>query len=222
MYNYDNMSYDKLSQGVNMIKQTFHNLSEDKKTRIINAIKDEFNSVSIDKISINRIIKKAEISRGSFYQYFDDKSDLYEIIAIEVTDCIKTMFIESLLKNKGDIFDTFRDMFCNILEEFLSSDKKRIIRKHLYEYIPVDSSNARTILDHMKNKLEENKELFIRNINTAGFIDNSYEYVEDVFDLVISVFRELIFEFKTDSRTSEEIISEYDRKISIIQRGCLR
>ena len=26
-----------------------------------------------EKVSINRIIKTAEISRGSFYQYFDDK-----------------------------------------------------------------------------------------------------------------------------------------------------
>lgn len=46
-----------------------------------------------EKVSINRIIKTAEISRGSFYQYFDDKVDLIEIIT-------KTMFDESSNKAK--------------------------------------------------------------------------------------------------------------------------
>ena len=63
-----------------MIKKTFYNLPEEKRQRIIDAIMNEFSGSPSEKVSINRIIKEANISRGSFYQYFDDKVDLVEIL----------------------------------------------------------------------------------------------------------------------------------------------
>ena len=62
-----------------MIKQTFYNLPETKRERIYQAIKTEFDRVPLDKISINSIIKEANISRGSFYQYFESKEDLLRV-----------------------------------------------------------------------------------------------------------------------------------------------
>ena len=52
----------------NMIKPTFYNLSDDKRKRVLQAILEEFADTDSEKISINRIIKRANISRGSFYQ----------------------------------------------------------------------------------------------------------------------------------------------------------
>lgn len=76
-----------------MIKKTFYNLPYEKRKRITDAVIKEFKERPNEKVSINRIIKTAEISRGSFYQYFDDKVDLIEIIT-------KTMFEESSNKAK--------------------------------------------------------------------------------------------------------------------------
>lgn len=60
-----------------MPKETFHNLSEDKKKKIFNAAVKEFSTKRFSEASINQIIKMAEIPRGSFYQYFSDKEDIY-------------------------------------------------------------------------------------------------------------------------------------------------
>lgn len=60
-----------------MPKETFFNLVEDKRERIIDSAMDEFAENSFHKASINRIIKNAAIPKGSFYQYFEDKKDLY-------------------------------------------------------------------------------------------------------------------------------------------------
>ena len=38
---------------------------------------EEFTTNSYTDASINRIIQKAHIPRGSFYQYFQDKEDLF-------------------------------------------------------------------------------------------------------------------------------------------------
>ena len=48
-----------------MIKKTFLNLPTEKRDRIIREVKREFADHPVDKISINRIIQRAKISRGS-------------------------------------------------------------------------------------------------------------------------------------------------------------
>lgn len=60
-----------------MPTQTFHNLKLSKKEKIIEAITDELSRTTYDNINIQNIIKQASIPRGSFYQYFNDKDDMY-------------------------------------------------------------------------------------------------------------------------------------------------
>lgn len=59
---------------------TYFNLPEEKKERIMEAALDEFAAYSFSAASINRIVKAARIPRGSFYQYFSDKEDLYMLV----------------------------------------------------------------------------------------------------------------------------------------------
>jgi AcrR family transcriptional regulator len=58
-------------------KDTFNNLSVDKKRKIFDAAVKEFSTKRFSEASINQIVKTAEIPRGSFYQYFNDKEDIY-------------------------------------------------------------------------------------------------------------------------------------------------
>ena len=61
-----------------MPTQTFHNLKAPKKEKLIEAITDELSRATYDNINIQNIIKQALIPRGSFYQYFKDKDDMYQ------------------------------------------------------------------------------------------------------------------------------------------------
>lgn len=60
-----------------MPKQTFLNLDIEKQTRIKNAAIDVFSSQIYEQANLSDVIKKADIPRGSFYQYFENKRDLY-------------------------------------------------------------------------------------------------------------------------------------------------
>lgn len=60
-----------------MPKTTFFNLSDEKKDRIFDAALREFSVRTFSQASLNQIIKNAGIPKGSFYQYFDNKEDLY-------------------------------------------------------------------------------------------------------------------------------------------------
>ncbi len=60
-----------------MPKPTFFNLPDDKREHILTLAIDEFAQNSYQSASISRIVKQAGIAKGSFYQYFEDKKDLY-------------------------------------------------------------------------------------------------------------------------------------------------
>ena len=63
-----------------MPTNTFFHLPKEKQNRLIHAIRQEFSRVPFEQISINQIIHNANISRGSFYQYFYNKQDLLQLI----------------------------------------------------------------------------------------------------------------------------------------------
>ena len=63
-----------------MPKETFFNLAKEKQDMILDVAIQEFSDHHFDQSSINRIVEKSGISKGSFYQYFKDKKDLYKYL----------------------------------------------------------------------------------------------------------------------------------------------
>jgi TetR/AcrR family transcriptional regulator len=70
-----------------MAKPTFYNLAEDKRQVIVDVAIDEFLERGFERASISQMVARAGIAKGSFYQYFEDKHDLFmylvELIAQE-------------------------------------------------------------------------------------------------------------------------------------------
>jgi AcrR family transcriptional regulator len=60
-----------------MPKQTFLNLPEEKRHTIIDAAINEFAQYGLENASTNRIVANSGIAKGSFYQYFEDKQDVF-------------------------------------------------------------------------------------------------------------------------------------------------
>ena len=63
-----------------MPKSTFYNLNDEKREKIEKALRNEFSKNIFEKTSISNIIEEAQIPRGSFYQYFEDKEDALQHI----------------------------------------------------------------------------------------------------------------------------------------------
>lgn len=78
-----------------MPKGTFERLPQERRDQILQAARAEFAAHAFRDSSINRVIAAAGISPGSFYQYFEDKRDLYLCV---LDDCLD----EYLLALKAD------------------------------------------------------------------------------------------------------------------------
>ena len=69
-----------------MPTDTFFRLPEEKRARILEGAWSEFTAVPYAEASINRIVQTSRIPRGSFYQYFEDKNDLFLTLIDEIRD----------------------------------------------------------------------------------------------------------------------------------------
>lgn len=110
-----------------MPKQTFFNLSEDKRSKLLSAMKEEFSRVPLHEASVANIVQTAGIPRGSFYQYFEDKDEAFYFLLEQHTKDNQEKFIASLKKFDGDIFDTFIEMFQEILR-FQNKENRNFFR----------------------------------------------------------------------------------------------
>jgi len=94
-----------------MPKQTFLNLPEEKREMIMNAAIEEFAEYGLENASTNRIVKNSGIAKGSFYQYFEDKQDVF----MYMLDMIEKQELE-FFKNEHppdqnmDVFQYYRWM----------------------------------------------------------------------------------------------------------------
>jgi len=79
-----------------MPNSAFFNLSEDRRNSIISSALEEFSSASYDSASINQICRKTNMAKGSFYQYFTDKLDLYVYIMAHAVDAKLSFFSQAL------------------------------------------------------------------------------------------------------------------------------
>ena len=87
-----------------MPSSTFFRLPQEKRQRLLDAAWEEFTQARFSAVSINKIILRARIPRGSFYQYFSDKEDLFRYL-LEGNQEHFISVLGGLLEEKGgDLF----------------------------------------------------------------------------------------------------------------------
>ena len=88
-----------------MPKQTFFNLLDEKRSQIMDAAINEFAEYGLENSSTNRIVANRGISKGSFYQYFEDKQDVFDYIMTMLAEEKIAFFADKRPPNSN--MDTF-------------------------------------------------------------------------------------------------------------------
>jgi TetR/AcrR family transcriptional regulator len=102
-----------------MPRPTFFALPSDKRERFIRAAVQEFSTQPYVGASLDRIAAGAGVSKGSVYQYFDDKLDLYRWLILEHVPAQKQK--SGPPPDLRDLGGWFADAFMQGLEQFRSS-----------------------------------------------------------------------------------------------------
>lgn len=94
-----------------MPSSTFFHLPDEKREKLLRVARREFARVSYSDASINKMIQAAEIPRGSFYVYFQDKEDLFLYLMEEYSKQVTQLLQRVLQEKEGDVFAAFLALF---------------------------------------------------------------------------------------------------------------
>jgi len=200
--------------GVILPTSTFYNLPEIKREKLINAIRNEFSKNTFDKISINQIIKEADIPRGSFYQYFNDKDDVLEYILLyHRKNMIENVFF-SLEHNNGDIFKVFEDA-CDFFRMLFSDETNKKLWMNLF----TDRNIIQKFIDGKCIEYAGDKIIneFIPHINFDE-LNITRDEVKPFLEILISIFKDTIMEIFWDITKFADVKAKYIKKISLIKK----
>ena len=197
-----------------MIKRTFYNLPPEKREKIIDVTKKEFRKGNKKKITINSVIKNAGISRGSFYQYFDDKLDLVELMADDMMTKMSEFIKDQLIIHNGDIFEIPLVIFDVMFTEDSSY-------KDIVVFADRNNQNSELISEYMFYRFRKfnfwNK--LSGYINRSELKLKSDEDIKYIVFIMEDAFRNAIVNISKNPKLKERERNILAKKVDLLKRA---
>jgi len=196
-------------------KDTFYNLPEEKRKKIVDAAIMEFGKYGFDAAGINRIVENSDISKGSFYQYFDDKKDLYKyILELIANEKLKYMSPVFTNPNDHDFFVLIRELYLSgmmfakenpimmeIGKKLLSDRNHPIYKEFIGENIGVVNNIFEVLLDSAIQKGEVRKDIdkkmvaYMISILNTGIVEYFLDSTGDDWDQLDDKMMNIVNQF---------------------------
>lgn len=202
-----------------MPKITFFNLNIEKREKIKKAIINEFSKHTIAKASISNIVEEAQIPRGSFYQYFEDKEDALKYIIDEFIKIEKEEIKNSLKINNGDIFKTSIDIFKYVSKKSYN-DTDMMLCNNIIQKLKEENVNIFEGIN-CKSMYQANKDNG-NIINTNILKINNEEDLKYMMKILTVVIRSSIVDVITKKKSEEKAQEELQKQIEILKQGMIK
>ncbi|ANU27013.1 TetR/AcrR family transcriptional regulator [Planococcus versutus] len=200
-----------------MPKLTFYNLSIEKQQHLIDIAKEEFSNASLSDASIANIVKAAGISRGSFYQYFEGKEDLYFYLLNGYTAGRKKIFRDILETKNGDLFQAMSEFYQTTVKEEELLDFKRNVLLNMTEQV---ETKFIKIVDEEESEEEFRRISSLIDKNKLNSSDNKELY--HLLKIIMSVTIRNWIEYFAKNLTVEESIANYELELKLLGTGLSR
>ena len=200
-----------------IIYSKFHSLESKKQERIINAALKEFARNGYDKASTNEIVKEAEISKGSLFNYFNNKKDLFLFLLNHVAKVIEQIYSE-VDWNEPDFFERMRQ---------LGLVKFKIYKKFPYAFnflkalAHEDAAEVKTAISKVKKTLvSTGLERGYQNIDWTKFREdfNREKVINIINWTMLSFAEENMNKLDSIDDVGMEVLSESDEYFDILKR----
>ncbi len=199
-----------------MPTSTFYNLPEEKKEKLLDAIKNEFTRVSYNDVSINKIIQAADISRGSFYQYFEDKDDMLSYIMLGYQKAVFDVAKNSLIASNGDLFQMFLAIY-HFAIDFVMEESTNSFLKNVFADTRINTGlftkrSKEEVLNHLTEQF-----MPYANLNLLDLQEK--EDLSNIVELLAATTRDAIAETFIDFDEIERSKADYYVKMKLLKRG---
>lgn len=200
-----------------MPKVTFYNLTEEKQQKLIGAAQEEFSACPFSNASIANIVKSAGIPRGSFYQYFKDKEDLYLFLLNGLAEKRKAEFARILQQNNGELFQSLSEFYISVLQKVDMPEFTKNIFLNMTE--KTEMAFSKIMADKETGEsFEEMKSLVDR---TKLNIQNDHEFYHLLKILFAVTMRNWVERFAKDLSWKESA-ANFELELKLLKNGLMK
>lgn len=198
-----------------MPTNTFLNLPKEKQKIILEASLKEFERVLLNDASINKIIKDAKISRGSFYNYFKDINDLYIYTLNNYKEKFYQLFKIALEDSNGDLLKTAQVVYEKIMQYCVKE-------KNIFKNIFLNMNYNISIRNRLECEEVENKYKIIEligKINKKNLNIQSEEELFIIIDMITGFVIHGLIEIFLNNKEPEIIKQKINKQLEILKKG---
>lgn len=197
-----------------MPKETFSNLDKDKQNIVFKACVKEFSLAPFSQTSINKIIKNANISRGSFYQYFQDKEDCYMYVLSEIAK-VKVQLMEKSTTDHPNqsFFDHIKTMIDQTLQ-WIEKEPEYYMIGYWMNYD--DSEFIIKLMEYNKQSMIFFKNLIVKD-QEEGLIASDID-VDLLVRMIMSVNKDILMDAYR-KKDFNRVKTEFLTMMNIIRKG---
>ncbi|MCM3569499.1 TetR/AcrR family transcriptional regulator [Neobacillus mesonae] len=200
-----------------MPKQTFFHLPNDKQDTLIESAKEEFSRVPLHEAAIANIIKKAGIPRGSFYQYFEDKEDLFYYVLSQYSQKNYERFISFMKEEDGDLFETFIKAFQFMLKDHKNPEHKNFFRN---AFLNMNYKLEKTLANNVYEENQKNQYLKMLDLIDTRSLNIKNEHdLPSMIKIIMSVTFHNIIQVFVKDLSDEEALNQYIEHMELLKRG---
>ncbi|WP_312649382.1 TetR/AcrR family transcriptional regulator [Proteiniclasticum sp.] len=202
-----------------MPKPTFFNLPQEKRTKIIEEAVNEFRDNNYDAASINKIVERSGISKGSFYQYFNDKEDVYLYIMSLIAEK-KIEYLTPSMMNFSQLgfYEALREMYRSAIQFALANPDYLEIGNRMMRD---NSGMIQKLRSVFGSKGDDMFVTLLRKGQESGEIRQDLD-LQMAAKMLISMQMSIVeyyFEKHRDKGYSMEIINELEKFFDVLKNG---
>lgn len=198
-----------------MALDAFYKLKERKQKNLMTSIANCLKTHAYDDLLVSDIANEADISRGSFYNYFVDKNDAVFTMVTRMLAYQVSVFKEIVLKNEGDIFKSTLELFDQVCDRLKGTVKDAVIH-NMRIYINMITKIISS--EKYSNDVEELVKWSCTNtiIGKENIVDESG--MANTLELLFSTAVHEIARYFVASENRKKYVS-FPKKLEIIRTG---
>jgi len=203
-----------------MPKETFYNLDQVKRQKIMDVVIDEFAAHDYKSASVTKICGQAGIAKGSFYQYFDHKKDLYRYVMNYIGQSKMAYFAKYQSDlDMSNTFDFLRMLYAMGIEFTYKNPKLYHISKY---FMNMPESERRDILGEQLEESDQYLKTMFQKGKEAGYIREELDVAflaRILTDLSNSISDYYLFELDKASIDKDTFMNIANTMIDVLENG---
>ncbi len=206
-----------------MPKQTFLNLPAEKRKAFIEIALDEFANNDYNTASVSKIVEKAGIAKGSVYQYFADKQDLFlYLLDVSNQEMMGVIQQSPPPHPDADFFDTLRWQMSVTVQAAIRFPVHSKLARRAYSS-PLPFRDA--VFEKAKKIRDEHFQAMIAQAQASGRLDPTLDPAV-VSSMVQGLMNDLglFLQTKFGRRRGDwiqlpEVVEVFDQVIRVLKNG---